>query len=200
MLVSACTKRLKTWMSDLEPRRAALLAVLGTILLGMLICQYSVLPAFNQWRTAKASVEIKASQYARLAQNLAVKQSVQDRIKELPPEAYQLKSDEITLSEFLRNVEAISYLPSMTLINAKPLPVEDQGAYRIFRMKLSVAGKLEELLRFLFKLTTGKTPVGLESFRLRGVQGSELVECSLAIWMVRLTPELTSGSDARQAR
>lgn len=77
--------------------------------------------------------------------------------------------------------------PSLTLINMKPLPVDDRGTYKIYPVKLAVAGKLQEVLQFVSAMTNRPVVVGLDGFSLRGIQGNNMVECTLSIWMVRLS-------------
>jgi Tfp pilus assembly protein PilO len=76
----------------------------------------------------------------------------------------------------------------MMVNNTKPLPVENNGTHKIYKVRLSVAGKVQEIAQFVSALTHSEWIVGLEAFQLRGVQGHNMIECSLSVWMVRLIP------------
>ena len=173
----------------LSPRESVLFSLTTLGLLCLLVVHGYLLPAYDQWQLSKSSAQLQGLEYAKLNSNLAIKQSVNQQFHKLGPNALQLKSDQITLSEYLRELETLTRHPSITLINMKPLPVKAETNHKIFHIKLSVAGKLPEILQFVTELTHGETITGLEGFSLRAMQGNNMVECSLSLWMVRLMPE-----------
>lgn len=173
-------------LHSLNARQIVLAAITGTVIASALVLQHGVLPAYDEWQLFQAKADQQAAEFARLSRNLAVRESVEEVFRKLGPEACQTASDEVTFSQFLRDLEAIRRAPSLTVVNAKPLPVVDAGAYKTYRLRLSVAGKLLELVKFLSELTGSKMPVGVEGFTLRGVQGASMVECSFTVRMVAL--------------
>ncbi len=154
-----------------------------------LAARHYIVPAYDRWQALRSLVHVRAIEHAKLTANLAVRESVNRQFESLGPKVRQTNSDQITLSEYLRDLETLARHPSMTLINMKPLPVEQEETHKIYRVKLSVAGKLPEILQFISDVTNGPTITGLKTFTLRGVQGSNMVECSLSLWMIRLIPE-----------
>ena len=186
-------------MTDLLRKQRPRQIVLGTITLNVVVCawvvHYFVLPAYDEWRSLSSQAYVQAQEYAKLTANVAVRDSVEEEFKKLGPEIEQSESDQITLSQFLRDVEVLARLPSVMVINMKPLPVEDKGTYKIYPVRLSVAGKLQEILQFVSGVTNRPVVAGLEAFALRGIQGSNMVECTVSVWMVRLVSPPDVGAD-----
>jgi hypothetical protein len=58
----------------------------------------------------------------------------------------------------------------------------------VYTVKLSISGRLAEVLQFVSDAVNGRTVAGLGSFSMRAVQGSERVECSFDLRMVKLAP------------
>ena len=173
-------------LSRLQPRQRVLAVMTLTMVLGAALVNYVVLPVYDEWRGLSSQVELEALEYRKLTANLEARQYVNAEFGKLGEEVWQLESDQITLSRFLRDVEALARHPSLTVINMKPMPVEDKGSYKVYPVRLSVAGKLQEVLQFVSDMTNRATVVGMDGFAIRGIQGSNMVECSISIWMVRL--------------
>lgn len=180
---------MKRWLSSLNPRQRVVFQLVATVLIASAILWNEVLPTYQHWQASGDMKEASAFEYAKLQNNLAMKQTVENMSKTLGHEVYQEESDEICLSKFLLDLEAMTRRPGLVLINAKPLPVESHGSYKTYKVKLTMNGKLEELVRFVSQMCANKCLIGMESFSLRGMQGGDTVECGLAIWTVRLTPD-----------
>ena len=187
---------MRSLLYSLSPRQIVLAGITGTVVLCAMIVGRSIFPVYDEWQEMKSLVRLQSLEHDRLSRNLAIKQEVEEEASRLKPSVYQLESDAITLSQFLRELEVLGRHPSMTLSNAKALPVEDKGAYKIYRVRLSVAGKLQEILQFVSDMTSGNTVVGLEGSALRGVQGGAMAECSLSMRMIRLVPRAADESAA----
>lgn len=187
---------MKRFLDKLHPRQIVLAIVTLTVVLGALLVLYGVFPAYDAWRSLSSQLKLQSLEHDQLSANLAAREYVNDQFKKLGLEVRQLKSDQIALSQFLRDVEALARHPSLTVINMKPMTVDDRGACKIYPVRLSVAGKLQEVLQFVSDMTNRPTVVGLDGFSLRGIQGSNRVECTLSIWMVRLV----SHADAEEGR
>jgi hypothetical protein len=134
------------------------------------------------------------AEHARLTRNVEMKQGVDKAFAQLGPEAYQRESDPLTLAGWLRELELLARLPSMALNNMKALPVKLEGSHKVYRVRLTISGKLPEVLRFISSATHGQSIAGLESFSLRGVQGINMVECGLSLRMIRLLSDNKEGS------
>lgn len=173
----------------LSARECSMVVATGMTIVGVLVFQQWLLPVYDQWSALRDLVAVQANEHAKLVHNLSVKEEVDARFADLGEAAIQTKSDEITLSQFLRDVEAAARLPSLVLINMKPMPIEQKNYVKIYPVRLSVAGKMQDVLKFVSGLLHGSTVVGLESFSIRGVQGGHSVECTLSFWMVRLIPD-----------
>lgn len=178
----------------LNTRELVLITATLIVVVGAPVFQRWLLPGYDQWRAMGALVDSQTIEYQRLVSNLEIKQSVDEQFKLLGENAWQSQSDQITLSGFLRDVEVEARYPGMTLINMKPLPVTHQETHSVYKVRLSVAGKLQDVLKFAFKLLNGETITGMESFSIRGTQGGNVVECSFSLWMVKLpAPESSPG-------
>ncbi|HET6430118.1 MAG TPA: hypothetical protein VM389_11075 [Phycisphaerae bacterium] len=185
-------------LGDFTPRQRAL-AVIATAVVGSVVTlQCVVFPTYDRWQALKARVRGQQMEFAHLRRNVTIGPSVEQAWRQLGPQVHQTATDEVTFSRFLQEVEAAarrqvsaaSYgggaSPGVTIVNAKPQPVEDGGTQRIYRLRLTVAGKLMEIVRFVSELVEGESIVGIEAFDLRGVQGASVVECGLSVRMVRL--------------
>lgn len=180
-------KKLAQNIQNSNPRQAVLLILTVLVAVGALVVGHYLVPAYDEWNTLRQTLYLQVSQHASLARNVMIKDSVAKQFQALDPEMQQTDSDHVTLSKFLRELETMrARNPSIILINAKPLPVKSEATHKLYRIKLSVAGNLTEILQFVSDLANGPTVTGLETFSLRGVQGNNVVECSLSIWTVRL--------------
>jgi hypothetical protein len=166
-----------------------MLCITVTLVLFIPLVKRFILPAYDQWCALKSTVGMQVVEYDTLKSNLLIKESVDKQFERLGDHVWQLESDQITLSNYLRELETLARHPSMTLINMKPIPAQLEDTHKIYRLKLTVAGKLQEILQFVSELTHGTTVTGLEAFSLRAVQGINIVECNLSLWMVQLIPE-----------
>ena len=174
-------------LHKLKPQQAILLGMAGAVGLCALVFQSFVRPAYDEWQQTKASVAIQAAKLARLRRNLGIRRSVDEQYVRIPAQTFASASDEVVLAKFLRELEMVGRNPAMSLVNMKPQAVQMTGTHRSFPVKLTIAGKLQEVLRFVVAATNRPEVTGLRSFSVRGVQHGDLVECSLFMWMVKLT-------------
>jgi hypothetical protein len=177
------------WRGELKGRQWALGMATAMLILVMIILRYALVPSAKQWSMLRVQLQAKNAEHARLVRNLAMRPMVDEQFTRLGPQVYQNDSDPMTLAGWLRELEMLARLPSMTLNHMKAAPVKQEKASKIYRVRLSVSGKLPEVLKFVSAATHGDTVAGLESFALRGVQGVNMVECGLSLRMVRLLPE-----------
>ncbi len=187
---------MKTARLTLDPRQTCLVAIGVAVIVFAGICNYLILPAYDQWRDVRRFIADQQAQYEKLTRNLGIKQSVDEQFARLAREAIQIDSDQGTYSKFLRRLEMQARQFDVAIINTKPFDVEAAPTHNIYRVKLSVAGKIHQLLKFICGLTDGPAVVGTESLTLRAVQGINMVECTMSVWMVRLTSDNSSGKDA----
>ncbi len=187
---------MKTARLTLDPRQTCLVAIGMAVIVFAAIGNYLILPAYDEWCALRQSVAGQQTQYEKLTRNLGVKQSVDEQFARLAREAVQTDSDQGTYSKFLRRLEMQARQTDVAIINTKPFEVEAASTHKIYRVKLSVAGKIHQLLKFTCGLTDGPAVVGTESLTLRAVQGINMVECTMSVWMVRLTSDTSAGNDA----
>jgi len=175
------------------PGRLVLVWLTVTVAIVAVAAVYWVFPTYDAWRELRRDVAMQSVEHARLKANLAMGQRVDEQFRQVGPQAFQDASDQITVSQFLVELETASRLPSLTLINARPMPARRQGPCKTYAVKLSLSGRLEEVLQFVWEVTSGDAIVGLEGFSLRGTQDRKRVECSLNLWMLRLLAEPGRG-------
>ena len=157
---------------------------------------YGLMPAWGELLRQRTLTDAQAAQYARLSRNLALRNQVAAEFQRLAGSAVQTGTDEVALSEFLRDLEAKARLPGLNIVNIKPLAVRDEKTHKVYGAKLTLAGRLAEVLRFATEVTEGDQAVGIESFSVRGTQKVHVVECTLAICKVRLVPKGPSAAQA----
>lgn len=181
-------------------RQQVRIILLLAVLVSFLVLDRLMLPAWDEMRAKQDTSEASVRKHARLGRNLLAARQIEGLIGRQQRVSEQVKSDEITQSEFLRDLEATSRLPRLRIVNIKPFSAQDTGTHRIYRVKLSVAGPLQEVLQFVASVMAGPNPTGLDSFSIRGVQGKGIVESTLTIASIRLIPNGDQGKRASTAR
>lgn len=184
---------MKFTLGKVDNRRIILLGIGGAIIMLILFATEVLSPALDRLTVKRTSVENGFAQHGRLIKNVSVRDFVEREFANLGEGAFQNESDQITVSQFLRDVESLARQPNMTLLNMKPMPVKAKGQHKIYRVRLSAVGKLQDIVKFVSSLTNRKYITGLSSLSIRGVQGHGVVECAFSIWMVRLQPNSPQG-------
>jgi hypothetical protein len=152
-------------------------------------------PAYREWRGLQVQLAGQSAEYTRLSRNLAYRQSAEEEFARLPEEAFQAaESEQLTLAGWLRELESKARRPSLVLVNTKPLPVRRERGFGVYAVKLSVSGRLPEVLQFISDATNGASITSVESFSMRAVQGGNQVECGFGLEMVRLPPDKGAGA------
>ena len=188
-------------LNSLEDRQIILLWITGAVIVCALIAQGWLLPASDDLKSARSLAQAQRQKYARLKENIKIRQRVDEQFKRLHQKSFQTQSDQITLSRFVRDLESLARHPSLVLVNLKPMPVKNEGSFKVYRIRLAVSGKIQDILRFVSDLTGRDNIAGLESFSLRGVQGGRTAECSLSVRMIRLMSDrATKSSGAADTR
>lgn len=171
----------------LQTREMALLLITVTMAVAFVILTRMILPAWDDLRDARMELTVLHEEQQRLDQHLALRRQVAGIIEQLPAEVTQAESDEITLSSFLRQIEELARYPNMTLINMKPEQPERGETYTLFPVSVTLAGRLEDVLRFVAAAASGEMVIGCDGFSIRAVQGGSVVECTFSLWRVCLT-------------
>jgi hypothetical protein len=179
----------------LTTRETAVVAVALSAVAAFVLVRSVVVPSYREWRELQVQLAAQSPEYARLAQNLAYRESADEEFGRLPTEAFQAASEQITLAAWLRDLEATARRPSLVLVNTKPMPVRHEDGYGVYTVKLSVSGRLPEVLQFVSEAVNGAAVTGLSSCSMHAVQGSNGVECSFDLRMVRLAPARASSPD-----
>ena len=177
-----------------NPRQVVMMAVTLMAIVGAWAMQRLVFPAYDELALAREDHYRLKTEYARLRSNLTIRPQVNEAFSHLSETVLQTKSDQITMSHLLLNLEKIlSRYSGLRMVNVKPLAVLDEGTHREYRVRLTAAGKLQELLRFVDELMDDQESTGLEGFSLRSVHGLNQVECSLRLLAIRLPDSRTKA-------
>lgn len=169
-----------------RPRQTVLAILAGLAALCALGTENFLVPAWNQLAAQRATAKRQSLEYEKLTRHLAVADLVAAEFQRWGTPALQNDTDEVTLAGLLRTLEAKARIPGMAIVNIKPLPVSDEKVYKLYRVRLSLAGKLPDLLGYVGEITAGGDATGIESFSLRGTPRPGVVECSLSLRTVRL--------------
>lgn len=174
----------------LSTRECVLMSVTVVVILGFFVYRQWVLPTYDQWSSLRALVQDQMIDYTRLTRNLAQKQIVDDQFNAIGDAAWQAESDLKTLSRFVRDVQALTDQYKLTMRIPRQEPIRKEQAYKVYPVRLSVSGKIMDVLQFVTDLLNRPTITGLESFDIRGIQGGNVVECRFSIWMIGLIPDV----------
>lgn len=184
----------------LNGRQTSLL-VLTLLLAGCAVMWEAYLfPAYGQWTIRKSQLADLTDEYARLNANLRASESVDREFQELGKDIEQTGSEQRVMSEFLRGLEGQARYPNLAIINIKPQPVEDGKTFKTYRVRLSLAGKLQDTLRFVAAVGDAGLNVGFDSFILRGAQGVNMVECDVTVRMIRIKTAAAPSAGGRGAK
>jgi Tfp pilus assembly protein PilO len=175
-------------LDRITAREAMLATAIVMLLVGFVGYHRWLVPAYHRWQGTRAVYAAKQLERQKLTDFVSVREQVLAQHALLDEQVFQVESDQITLSQFLHRMEAMARKPSLTIVNAKPMPVENLVTHRRYPVRISVSGTLPEVCQFVMELLSSADVTGLESFMLRATQSDRHVECSLAIWMVQLRP------------
>lgn len=177
-------------------RQTVLLGLTVTVVLGALVVDGWVFPAWDRLSDARERLVTQTAEYDRLETNLSLAEQIETEFDRLQLTAPEPVPDEIALSDFLSELESAARYPSMTLVNMRPIGIERGAAFALYRVRLAVNGKLHEVARFAADLGEGESIVGVESFRIQAVAGWNTVECVFNVWGVRLSGPRAAGPSA----
>lgn len=181
-----------------------------TLMVGIIMPLYALL-LLPQWRRldqVRTEASLLETELIELQSNLSIREQVdvlyqQANIEPLPAD----KSEHIITSDLLRKIDTIrANYPSLSVTNIRPLlPPEASragkssnnsrnvtettsrggdapgGGGRIYLVRMTVSGKLPEIVDFVTSLTHQRVLIRLDSYTLRGVQGVNLVECKMQL-------------------
>jgi len=175
-------------------RRQVILGLMGVFLLAFGMTQWLVLPSWDRFKSSRSALEDRQVELARLRSNIAVAAQVGKAHASLPAQAWRVQDDEEALSYLLVNVESAARSSDLSLVNARPLPVKTEPDHRTYRVRIVLSGRLEQIVRFVDRITSGDALVGLDGFTLRGEQGENKTEATFEIVMIRLRGLDRAGS------
>jgi Tfp pilus assembly protein PilO len=158
-----------------------------TLAAGFVLLRQMLLPAWDELAAARTHLEALNADEQRLSRHHELRAKVAAALDQLPEKAWQDGSDEVVLSAFLRQIELLARYPNMTLISMKPHKPEGDATYRLYPVAVTLAGRLEDIVRFVDAAGRTDMVVGWEGFSMRAVQGGNVVECSFSLWRVCLS-------------
>jgi len=178
------------FLNRFQVRELILCEVTLLVLICVPLTYKFILPAYDEWVAMRDQIDLRYTEHDRLTTNLSIRSRIDDQFTQINPNVLQTGSDQVTLSQFLRGLEnTIGKHPSMIMINAKPLPVKEKDTHNVYRVSITVAGKLQDVVEFVNEVADGDEVVGIDSYSARGVQGDNIVECSMELRMIRLVPD-----------
>jgi hypothetical protein len=186
-------RRWKDW----TPRQRGLLVLVGVMLTGSCAVTWWVRPWYDQWRQLQSETQTKAAQLDHLWHNLSIRAAVDAEFEKLPPAVSTAEPDEMAESRFLRELETLGRLPTLTLVNMKPLAVQTTGTHKVYPVHLTASGDLKDVVTFVASVVNRQEPTGLREFTLRAGQGPNVVECSITFWTVRLNSRAPAKTTVR---
>ena len=187
-----------------------------TLMAGVVVVLY-LLVLLPQWQRLSAIREDTADLEYDLVQ-LESNLTIRDKVSQLYQQAQvtpldPTKTDYIITSDFLREIGAIQgNFPSVVVGNIRPLDREvidassdafakkvkattgGQGEIRAYPVRLTLSGKVPEIIDLVATLTHRRMLVRLDSFVLDGIQGINQVECKLEIRRIGLT-QITNSDE-----
>jgi hypothetical protein len=182
-------------LRNLTPREVMLFALVAFAATAFVALRWIVVPTFRDWRETQSRFLSLSREHARLLRNLAYKQSAEEQSRLLPPQAILVESEQLTLATWLRDLEVAARRTGVTLNSTKPMPVLQEGGYKVFGVRVSLSGRLPDVLKFVSEVVSGPSVVGIQSYTMRAVRAPNNVECTLYLRMVRIQQP---GADGRR--
>lgn len=179
-------------------REKALAVATLVVIVGVPVYQQLVRPMVDRWSSSRQEFHLRQMQHSKLQRNLQLRESAKARVEGLGQGAWQMESDEVTLSSFLGELEVLARRPTLRIASMNPGPVKDEGMYKVYPVRLTVSGRPMEVAQFVAALTAGQSVTSLRSFSLRGLQTGELIEATLNLWMVKLKEGPARGEPGAQ--
>lgn len=164
--------------------------ILAAVFLGSLILflsiHYWIKPRIdNLSELSDERTELQKS-YEVFSHNLTIRPELEKRFKDLQNATPDANTDEVVLVSFLKDLENFSKYPTLTLVNMKPMEAKTESGNRIFRVRMSIAGKLPDLLQYVGDLSKSPRIIGIEGYSIRATQGDNIVECTVTFWMIKV--------------
>jgi hypothetical protein len=157
-------------------------------------------PAYRGWSSARQRVDARASELLRLSNNLGLKGDVERQLAELPPDTWSSDVEAVTLARFLTQLETLARESKVVATGTRAEGVERERGAALYRVRLSVEGRLPDLIGFMSRVTGEQYPTGIESISLRSARGGDAVDCTVTLVSVRLNRSVApSGSAASPA-
>jgi len=172
--------------ASLGVRQVVLLALTAMVALSAAVAQWGLLPAWATLRDLRSAARLRGEQYAVLSRNLALRHRVAEEFHRLAGSTGGAANDEVALSDFLRDLETKARLPGLSIVNIKPLPVRNDRTHKVYSARLTLSGRLGEVLKFACDVGGGSEVTGVESFSIRGTQKLGVVECGLSLRRIGL--------------
>jgi hypothetical protein len=188
------------WFGSRSDRELFLLAATTFVTLTLIVALGLVRPTYRHWRDEREHLNAVITKYVKLAHNLTQNDLIKDATAELESAPVQKDSDQITLSEYLRNLEAEGTRQKVELVSMRPDPTEQRNGYKLYRVHVVAAGRLPEVLRFVESASRGRDGLSageIAEFAVRSVASGEAVECSIYLVSIRLTPEGVAGRSSK---
>ncbi len=174
----------RSFSAKLTSRQKTMLGFTAIVALTGVAMERWTFPAYDRWREQASLVQSRAADHARLARNLVIKAGVEDQFARLPAEAFAESSSEMAFCDFLKRIEAAA---GPLLVKVEPSEVKDDGVCAIYGVRLLLSGKLQEIVRFADSVLHGSDVIGLDDFSLRATSGRNMCDCTLTMWMVKLS-------------
>lgn len=155
------------------------------------------LPLYRQWRDLRQRVQLQEMQYQRLNRNMGLRHDVENQFARLDPRVFQRDSDEVTLGEWLRDLEAAARNTAVTPLNMRPYTMQSAATTKTYGVRVSISGRLPEVVRFVDEVSGSGRAVSLDACSIRGIPGGNNVECTLSLQLISLLDSPTRDNAPR---
>lgn len=180
--------KLTTRLPIPSDRELVLAAVVIAGLALLAVHRWVLMPSYVRWSSARAQAELLGIENAKLRSLIRLRQEVIEQHELLPREAFVSDTPQITMSQFLRQLERAASRAGVTIVNASPLDSTEGPEHQLFPLRIGVSGPLAGVARLAESLLNGPAIVGLESTTIRATRAADVVDCQLSIWLVGLRP------------
>lgn len=176
-------------LPNLSGRERKIALTAAGVVIGSLIFNLWLYPAIGRWQhlneeTAELNVTL-----LKMERALKLRGRIEKEYKHYQEQILTTGSNEEEMASLLRELESLSRPFGLYISNIKPLPINDQGFYKKYTVRLEAEGELITLAKFLYSLRTSPQLLKVERLQLEARKGSDLLRANFLVTKVSVRAE-----------
>ncbi len=165
---------------NLYKRERNIVIIIAGILFLLAVYSFVFAPLIEKLAFVNREIEGKELKLIKNKKILSREQPVADSYKKYEQYLKQNVSDEQTMASILSDIEAVAHEVNIQVNDMKPRKVKRVDFYNSFAVEIECEGKLQEIIKFLYKLQNPPHLLRAEKVRLeKQVVSGATLKCYL---------------------